>query len=156
MREKSVCFTGHRVLPSEERASLEEKLDREIRRLIVLGAENFFIGGALGFDTMAARCVIRLREASPHIRLFLVFPCREQTSGWNKKDIAVYEEIKKCCDSYLYLQERYSKDCMFIRNRYLVDNSSYCICYLKQKRGGTFYTVNYAGRRGLEIINLSE
>jgi len=156
MREKSACFSGHRILPIDEKTALEEKLNTEIERLAALGVQNFFIGGALGFDTLAARGVLRLQEWRSGIRLLLVFPCREQTCGWNKKDIEVYEAIKKQCDSYIYLQEKYSRDCMFIRNRYLVDNSSYCVCYLTQKRGGTFYTVRYAGRQGLQIINLAE
>lgn len=156
MREKSACFSGHRALPKNGLAELEEKLHREIARLITSGIVNFFIGGALGFDTLAARCVLRFRENHENVRLILVFPCREQTSGWNKKDVAVYEDIKQQCDSYIYLQEDYSRDCMFIRNRYLVDNSSCCICYLAQRRGGTYYTVRYAERRGLSVINLAD
>ncbi len=40
-------------------------------------------------------------------------------------------------------------------NRYLVDNSGVCVCYLTRDAGGTAYTVNYAKRQGLEIINLA-
>ena len=35
-----------------------------------------------------------------------------------------------------------------------VDNSAYLICYLRQHSGGTFYTVNYAEKRSLEILRL--
>ena len=41
------------------------------------------------------------------------------------------------------------------RNRHLVDNSSACICYLTKSAGGTAYTVNYARRMGLRIINIA-
>ena len=37
---------------------------------------------------------------------------------------------------------------MHKRNRHLVDNSSRCICFLTEKTGGTFYTVNYASEHG--------
>ena len=45
---------------------------------------------------------------------------------------------------------------MHKRNRHLVDNSSICICYLTENSGGTFYTVNYAKKQGLTVINLAE
>ena len=45
---------------------------------------------------------------------------------------------------------------MFKRNRHLVNHSSACICYLEKPTGGTAYTVNYARKCGLQIINLME
>lgn len=45
---------------------------------------------------------------------------------------------------------------MHKRNRHLVDNSSRCICFLTEKTGGTFYTVNYASEHGLMIIKLND
>ena len=42
------------------------------------------------------------------------------------------------------------------RNRHLVDNSSACISYLTENKGGTFYTVNYAKSKGVEVINIAE
>ena len=32
---------------------------------------------------------------------------------------------------------------------------SVCVCYLNRESGGTAYTVRYAGKKGLEIINLA-
>ena len=43
---------------------------------------------------------------------------------------------------------------MHKRNRHLANNSSVCVCYLTEESGGTFYTVNYAKQKGLEIINI--
>ena len=45
---------------------------------------------------------------------------------------------------------------MHKRNRYLVDNSSVCICYLTEATGGTAYTVDYAQTKNLTVINLGE
>lgn len=45
---------------------------------------------------------------------------------------------------------------MHKRNRHLVDNSSACISYLTENKGGTFYTVNYAKSKGVEVINIAE
>ena len=45
---------------------------------------------------------------------------------------------------------------MHKRNRHLVDHSSICVCYLTEDRGGTAYTVNYAKKQGLKVINLAD
>ncbi len=55
----------------------------------------------------------------------------------------------------VYTSQEYTKGCMFKRNRHLVDNSSVCICYLTKNNGGTAYTVDYAEKQGLEVINLA-
>ena len=41
------------------------------------------------------------------------------------------------------------------RNRYLVDHSGTCVCYLTSAKGGTAYTVNYTKQKGLRIIHLA-
>lgn len=58
MREKTVCFTGHRIIPSEKRASLFAHLTDVITSLLEAGYRYFGAGGALGFDTLAAQAVL--------------------------------------------------------------------------------------------------
>ena len=67
----------------------------------------FGAGGALGFDTLAAQCVLSLRKRYPHIKLILVLPCITQTKGWSKNDIAIYEEIKSQADKVVYTSHDY-------------------------------------------------
>ncbi len=107
-------------------------------------------------DTLAAQTVLELKKDYPHIKLILVLPCRNQTRGWDEKDIAVYEAIKDKADKVVYTSEQYFNGCMQKRNRYLVDNSSLCICYLTKKNGGTAFTVGYALKNGLHIISIAE
>ena len=120
------------------------------------GYRYFGCGGALGFDTLAAQTVLRLREIYPEIRLILVLPCRDQTRGWKQADVAEYDRIMKAADKVTYTSEQYYSGCMHKRNRHLVDNSSLCICYLTEQSGGTAYSVNYARSQGLKIINVAE
>ena len=54
----------------------------------------------------------------------------------------------------VWTSEEYTRDCMFKRNRHLVDNSSLCICYLTKDTGGTAYTVRYARSKGKIIVNV--
>ena len=80
IREKTVCFSGHRIL-HDPKEVVERSLESAIRQCISEGAEIFMTGGALGVDTVAAWTVIRLRNEFPEIRLVLALPCpsAEQT-----------------------------------------------------------------------------
>ena len=91
-----------------------------------------------------------------HIRLILVLPCFSQTRGWSQEDIEIYDDIKQKADKVVYTSQEYTRGCMHKRNRHLVDNSSACISYLTENKGGTFYTVNYAKSKGVEVINIAE
>ena len=155
MRNETCCFTGHRQLPSKERAEIVTVLECVITALYQKGIRYYGAGGALGFDAIAAQTVIRLRKSCPGMKLILVLPCLTQTRGWRLEDIAEYERIKAQADKVVYTAQEYNRGCMHKRNRHLVDNSSVCVCYLNRESGGTAYTVRYARERGLEIINLA-
>lgn len=155
MRDQTCCFTGHRKIPSEFYKELECSIRSAILSMIRRGVLYFETGGALGFDTMAAQAVLECKPFYPQIKLILVLPCRTQANAWQEADRALYEKIKKCCDRSIYVSEMYTAGCMHKRNRWLVDSSKYCICYLTQPSGGTAYTVDYAMRQGLTVWNLA-
>lgn len=156
MRGKTCCFTGHRDLTPQEEKEVGQRLAQTLIRLIQSDVRYFGAGGAIGFDTLAAQTVLKLRKQYPHIKLILVLPCLSQTRGWKDNDIKVYEGIKARADKVVYTSQEYTKGCMFKRNRHLVDNSSVCICYLTKDSGGTAYTVSYAKTQGLDVINLAD
>ena len=155
MKDKTACFTGHRDIPADHYAEINQQLIEVIIRLINRGYRFFGAGGALGFDTMAAQDVISLKKQYPHIRLILVLPCVSQANSWNAHEQAVYEMMKVQADKVVFTSTEYTKGCMHKGNRHLVDSSSVCICYLTMPTGGTAYTVDYARRKGLEIINIA-
>ena len=156
MREQVCCFTGHRRIPRNELKGIEERLEATITELYSRGVVYYGAGGALGFDTLAAETVLRLRDGSlPNLRLILVLPCLNQTKGWKAEDVARYEEIKRRANKVKYVSQEYTSGCMYKRNRHLVDGSSVCVCYQMQNTGGTAYTVNYARTHGLAIINMA-
>lgn len=151
----SCCFTGHRELSDSEDA-LRERLKNTVKSLIDEGAGVFYAGGARGFDTVAAEVVLELKKEYPHIKLILALPCTNQTRGWKKEDAERYDHILDFADDVIYVSEHYFDGCMHMRNRYLVDNSEYCICYYNKTSGGTAYTVKYAIKHGRKIINCAE
>jgi len=155
MKKKTCCFTGHRKIPVSEYGILKSKLKDVIISLIERGVIYFGAGGGLGFDTLAAETILELKTEYPIIKLILVLPCENQTYNWNVKDIKIFNDIKSKCDKYVYISKNYTRDCMFKRNRHLVDNSSVCVCYKNKDSGGTAYTVRYAEEKKLEIINIA-
>ncbi len=154
MRDNTCCFTGHRKISVLSCLLLKIKLYFIINKLIKKHINCFYVGGAIGFDTLAAQSVLKFKRHYNHLKLILVIPCRNQTKYWNDKEKRKYNHIKSQADKTVILSEKYFNGCMQKRNRYLIDNSSYCICYLRKRSGGTAYTVNYAIRNNRRIIYL--
>lgn len=155
MREMTACFTGHRSIPLMQRGTVRKKLEKTVRELIGKGYRYFGAGGALGFDTMAADVILRLRNEFPDIKLILVLPCKTQADRWSEKDRKIYEKQKAAADKVIYVSETYYNGCMLVRNRRLVDNSSVCVAYLTHAGGGTAYTVRYAEKSGVPVISIA-
>lgn len=97
MFEDVCCFTGHRYLPADRLGEIKKRLEAESEACIRQGVILFETGGALGFDTMAAHTVLRLREGYA-VRLRLVLPCPEQAKLWKKEDILVWRQIRQRAD----------------------------------------------------------
>ena len=155
MKSQTCCFTGHRKIPEAQRAVIQKRLEMEILNLIRQDLRYFCAGGALGFDTMAALAVLKLKSEFPHVQLILVLPCKDQTKGWEDADIKTYNLILNQADKVVYVSEKYYNGCMMVRNRHLVNHSGICVCYLTDVVGGTAYTVGYAKQKGLQIMNLA-
>ena len=108
MKEKTCCFTGHREIPSGQRRKIFARTEEAIEGLSKKGYLYFGAGGALGFDTIAAFAVLKLKERYPDIRLILVLPCLSQTRGWSQEDIEIYEDIKQKADKVVYTSQEYT------------------------------------------------
>jgi uncharacterized phage-like protein YoqJ len=110
----------------------------------------------LGFDAICALCVLELKITYPQIKLILVLPCKNQSERWSDNDKQIYEAIKLKADKIVYTSENYDRNCMYKRNRHLIDHSSVCIAYLKEGNGGTAYTLNYAIKNNIKVINIGK
>ena len=156
-RMKTACFTGHRDIPISEIPIIKNRLKSVIASLVEKGVIYFGNGAAYGFDLIAAETVLEMKQKYPQIFLILVLPCRNQTEKWqDEREIKRYYDILDKADKMVCLSERHYKDCELARNRHLVDNSGYCICYLTQNSGGTSYTIDYAKRNSLKIYNIAK
>ncbi len=150
----TVCFTGHRKLQPHNIVQTASLLEEKIERLALKGEVIFRAGGALGFDTLAALCVLSARDKCPNIKLHLILPCKDQTRGWADGDVEKYNYILSQADDVRYVCESYASGCMFKRDRELVDGADLCIAYCNKTTGGTAYTVSYAKERGVKVDNI--
>ena len=154
MRTQTCCFTGHRDIPVQEYPEIQKRLAEEIENLIKQGITTFLCGGALGFDTLAALTVLEMKQKYPNILLSLALPHKEQEKYWREKDKKIYNHIRKQADAVVVVSENYFPGCMQKRNRFMVDRSCVCVCYLTKPTGGTAYTVHYAAKNGLRIVRI--
>ena len=154
--ECCLCFTGHRLIPEAERAALSRLLDQALDDAFREGKRFFLSGGALGFDTIAAMAVLRLKEREPAAGLILALPCRSQADRWSAPDRETYRFLLDRADRVIFVSDEYFEGCMQKRNRFLVDHAAACFCYLRSCRGGTWYTVSYAYDQGRSIRNLAD
>ena len=170
VRDRTCFFTGHRdpyALPTgadegdgtdvshQLQIRIREYLEREVESLIYQGFSVFCCGGARGFDLLCAAVVLGCRERHPGLRLVLMLPCREQSRGWNDRDLALYRAVLERGEAY-YLQHTYDRACMLRRNRCLVDHAAVGITWYnpERARSGTGMTVRYAESSGIPMIHL--
>ena len=153
---KSCCFTGHRIGKYDDK--LRQRLKDTVITLIKQGVTDFYAGHALGFDLIAEKTVVDLRNEYAGIHLHLLLPCpaEEQVKGWNKAQIEEYMLILCKADTVTVLSEHYNDDCMKKRNTRLVELADCCVCYCNNRRSGTGQTVGFAEKKGIEIINLAK
>lgn len=155
LKSQTACFTGHRELyhnPTE----IYQATKAIVQSLIDKGYCFFYVGGARGYDALAAQVVLELKTVYPQIALTLILPFQNQyehEAAWSEEEIAEYHDLQAKASNVIILSEHYSRGIYFQRNRRLVDASSVCIAYLVKPTGGTAYTVKYASKQGLQVVN---
>lgn len=154
-RSQTLFFTGHRDMYRAVGSEAFSALNETVCAYIEKGYKYFIAGGALGFDTMAAECVLKLKSEGADVELILMLPCKNQDEKWSYWEQNKYKRILRAADKIIYISEEYSRECMFMRNRAMADASSACIAYCNKEKGGTAYTVKYAINQGLAVVNLA-
>ena len=142
MREKTATFIGHSECYGVDSSAIR----LAIVTLIEKGVSEFISGGMGGFDWICARAVYELKKEYPHIRNLLVIPYLTFTI--RNKDLF---------DDVIYpdgFEKYHFKAAIPQRNRYLIDNSAYAICYVKHGWGGAAKTYEMAKKLKLEIIDV--
>lgn len=153
---RAVGFTGHRDLSPSQTELAANKLRKTIDELIDLGATDFYAGGALGFDTIAARAVLARKNSGANIRLHLLLPFPGQEKSWSMANRSAYKAIFDQADSAEFFCDKYVPGVYHLRDRAIVERSDLIVAYLNKESGGTAYTVSLAQKLDRKIINLAE
>ena len=152
------CFSGYRPQKMDLRrweAAVEEgALPRAIRRAAMAGYVVFLSGMSRGFDLWAAQEVLALREELG-LQLWGAVPFAAQDERWEEEWQAIYRKVLAGADRVFCLSDTYTPDCMYERNRFLVEGSGRLICWYDKGTGGTANTIRLARRKGLYIDNLA-
>ena len=150
-----VCaFTGHRKIEERHKGRIDDLLARAIAYAYENGCRTFLTGGALGFDTLAARQVIRFRLSHSDVRLRLILPCRNQSDSWSPSAVSAYEYTLSNADEIEYVADDYDDGCMKERNRRLADGCDMMIAYVSRPYSGAAQTVRMASGAGKTVYNL--
>ena len=151
---QTCCFTGHRILSAHEKARIPAKLDSILPPLIEQEICAFWLGGALGFDTLVTEHLLTLKRQFPQLVICLALPFDGYRNRWSEIQKNRAANIDAQADHIIYCSHTPSKSAFLQRNRYMVDRSCYCIAYCNRSTGGTAYALRYAQRKGLIIQNL--
>lgn len=157
LKQKTCCFTGHRIIPEHDVDVITARTEIKIRELILHNGVRFFgVGGAIGYDTLAAKILFRLRSTDfQQIKVILIYPFEGFTSRWSEEQRSEYVRLLPKYDKVVCVSQTASREAYLKRDRHLVDWSSYCIAYCTRDSGGTAYTLRYAMERGVKIYNVS-
>lgn len=153
---RAAAFTGHRDIDKSEYTALAGRLFLTVDRLYREGFRVFYTGVALGFDTLAAVTVLNMKHRYPDLSLVAAVPCPEQSAKWSDSDRALYESILRRADEVVTVSPHYTGGCMQKRNRYMVDRAEVLVAYVKRESGGSAYTRNYALKKGVTVIDVTE
>lgn len=158
MREQICCLTGHRRLPQDQLEEITETLKQAVEKLISEGVRCFRVGGAVGFDTLAAQVLFALRERYPEIRVLLYYPFDGFTDGWSAEQVEVYRQLLPLYDDVICVCRlpKHPAYAYLKRDRWMVDGAGYVIAYCTKRTGGTAYTMRYAEKCGCEVRNVVE
>ncbi len=151
---RACAFTGHRSITASHRAEIVPLTARAICYAYSEGCRDFYVGGAVGFDTVAAREVIRFRMSHPEVRLILILPCMNQDERWSSGQRSAYEHVLSSADEIAYIAESYYDGCMRERNLRLAELADIVIAYVGRRNSGSAQTVRMAERLGKRVYNI--
>ena len=147
-KARTVAITGHRVLYDDFN---KDKLKELLTKFVDKGFNTFLVGMALGFDTVCFQTLEEIKKQS-EVKIIACIPCLKQDYKFTVKQKQEYDRMLSVADEKIVLSEEYTSTCMQKRNKFMVDNASGVLAYLKRDFGGTANTVKYAEKVGVPVI----
>ena len=144
MIKNTACtFFGHSDFCRVDASALAEAVEK----LIVKGIDIFYVGNQGYFDGMVLNILTNLHKKHRHI-LYSVVLAYHPTQTPNL-DLyhghIIYPDSLESCPRKFAIEKR---------NRWMIENSDYCICYIDRTWGGAYKFAKQSKRKGLTVINL--
>ena len=117
-----------------------------IKDLIYQGIDIFYVGNQGNFDSMVYGCLKELKKIYPHITICVVLaylPSPRYSTG--DMSHTMYPEGMEECPPQFAIERR---------NRWMIDHTQWCICYITHTWGGAYKFAKQAKRKKLTMINL--
>ena len=149
-KAKTRCtFAGHSEIHN---TNLVEAIKTAAKELIIeYGVNEFWVGHYGNFDHYAAKAIRELKQEYD-IELVLVIP-------YLTKEFEEYEEeYYRNFDAVLMadIPEKTPKKLKIIKaNQYMVNESDFLICYVRNSWGGAAKTLEFAKQKKKNIYNLA-
>ena len=137
-----VTFCGHSQIADKE--TIRKRLTDEIHEILRAGYRTFYLGGYGDFDNLAAAVLSELKGAYPDIERLLIIPYIDREYNTVQYDGTMYPQLENVPKRFAISR----------RNKWMVDQASVIIAYVDHDWGGAAKTLEYAVKKGLQIINL--
>lgn len=157
LRKRRCCFTGHRL----EKMEMGEKeikplLEKAIDDAVSTGIITFITGMAMGTDIWAAEIVLEKMKTNKELHLICALPHPNFDSRRSMIEKMKFSEIIKKADIVREINNHYFNGCYQVRNEWMVDRSNLVIAVFNGQRSGTKNTIDYAYKKGVQVINVLE
>jgi uncharacterized phage-like protein YoqJ len=140
-KNATCCFFGHR----EVTHNIRDKLKAIIERLITEdGVTEFYVGNQGQFDSMVYSVLKELKAKYPNIRYTVVLAYMP-----NEHIKEVYGEDTLFPDGLESVPKKFA---ISKRNDWMIQQSSYAVCYVHKITGGASKFREKAEKKGLKII----
>ena len=137
------CFFGHKDTPEDMKPALYAAIEELITQC---GVSTFYVGNQGAFDAYVRSALRQFSGKYPHIRyaVVLAYMPGKQNEYDDFSDTMLSEGIEE-------VHPRYALDW---RNRWMLRESQYIVCYIHHRWGGAAKYVQMALRQGKTVINL--
>ena len=140
---KTCTFFGHKDTPETVKNGLHTTIEKLITEY---GVETFYVGNQGAFDFHTRAALRQLQEKYPYIRYAVVL-------AYMPGEVSEYEDHSNTMvpEGIEAVHPKYAIDW---RNRWMLRESQYVICYIHHHWGGAAKYVQTAQRQGKTVINL--
>ena len=126
-----------------------KQLRHNIEKLILSGVDAFYVGNHGYFDSIVFECLLGLEKIYQGISISVVLAYlpTKQSEYDPYSHYSIYPEGIEIGPPRFAIERR---------NKWMIGQSKYCICYINHAWGNAYKFARQAKRQGLTVINLGK